>query len=102
MVMAAVFEIIARMSYAHVAQTEATPKSAFDRGAILRPHEIEKGILRRGLSLSIRGKWQTSQDYGQRDQPGDLHDASSFSALLALFNQGDSATRNPWVGYRTL
>src|SRR3982074_1208982 len=56
MVMAAVFEIIARMSYAHVAQTEATPKSAFDRGAVLRPHEIEKGILRRGLSLSIRGK----------------------------------------------
>ena len=56
MVMAAVLEIIARMSYAHVAQTEAAPESAFDRGAVLRPHEIQNGILWRGLSLSRRGK----------------------------------------------
>ena len=56
MVLAAVLEIIARMSYAHVAQTEATPKSAFDRRAVMRPHEIEKRILWRGLSLSTRGE----------------------------------------------
>src|SRR3979490_935251 len=45
MMMAAVLKIVACMSYAHVAQTEATPKSAFDHGAVLRPHEIENGIL---------------------------------------------------------
>ena len=56
MVMAAVLEIIACVSYTHVAQTEPTPESAFDRGAVLRPHEIEKGILWRRLSLSIRCK----------------------------------------------
>jgi hypothetical protein len=80
MVMAAVLEIIARVSYAHIAQTEPTPESAFDRGAVLRPHEIEMGILWRGLSLGTCGKWQTGQDHGQRDQPGDLHDASSRNA----------------------
>jgi hypothetical protein len=32
MVMAAVLEVIARMGYAHVAQAEAAPKSAFDGG----------------------------------------------------------------------
>src|ERR1700730_17187174 len=80
MMMAAVLEIIAGVSYAHIAQTEPTPESAFDRGAILRPHEIEKGILWRGPSLRKRGKWQTGQEYGERDQPGDLHDASSRNA----------------------
>ena len=58
MVMAAVFEIISRVRYAHVAQTEATPKSAFDRQAVLRPHEIKKGIVWRGLSLSVDGAGQ--------------------------------------------
>ena len=56
MVMAAVWVTIARMSDAHVAQTEAAPKSAFDRGAVLRPHEIQKRILWRGLSLRGRGE----------------------------------------------
>jgi hypothetical protein len=60
-VMAAVGEMIACMSYAHVAQAKATPKPAFDGGAVLRPYEIENGILWRGLSLGMRHKWQTSQ-----------------------------------------
>ena len=95
-VMAAVWKMIACMSYAHVSQTKATPKSAFDGGAVLRPHKIEKGILWRGLSLGMSRKRQTSQSQGQCDQPDELHDPSSFNAP-----QGDSATRNPWVGYRT-
>jgi hypothetical protein len=41
------------MSNAHVAQTETTPKSALDSRAVLRPHEVEKGIFWRGLSLSV-------------------------------------------------
>jgi hypothetical protein len=64
MVVTAVLEIIACVSYAHVAQPEPTPESAFDRGAVLRPDKIEKDILWRGLSLSVRGKWQKSQNYG--------------------------------------
>src|SRR5260370_38155703 len=45
MVMAAVLEIIAGVSYNHVAQTEPTPESAFNRRAGLRPHQTEKGHL---------------------------------------------------------
>jgi len=56
MMMAAVLKIVARVSDAHVAQTEATPKSALDCGAVLRPDEVENGILWCGLSLSPRGK----------------------------------------------
>src|SRR6267143_1112350 len=80
MMMAAVLEIVARVGDTHVAQAEATPESALDRSAVLRPHEIQNGIFWRGLSLSPRGKWQASQDDGQRDQPCDLHDASSSNA----------------------
>src|SRR5882672_10283716 len=56
MMMAAVLKIVARVGDTHVAQAEATPKSAFDRGAVLRPYEIQNGIFWRGLSLSPRGK----------------------------------------------
>src|SRR6266566_8657105 len=53
MMMAAVVKIVARMRDAHVAQTETTPESAFDRGAVLWPNEIQNRILWRGLSLSM-------------------------------------------------
>ena len=56
MVMAAVLKIVTRMSYAHIAQTETAPKTSFDRRAVLGPHEINKSILRRRLSLSKRGQ----------------------------------------------
>jgi hypothetical protein len=49
MVMAAVLEIIARVGYAHAAQGEPAPESAFDRGAVLRPPEIERGIFGAGF-----------------------------------------------------
>src|SRR5258708_20206310 len=53
MMMAAVLKIVARVGDAHVAQAKTAPKSAFDRGAVLGPHEIENGILWRSLSLSV-------------------------------------------------
>ena len=53
MMMAAVLKIVACMRDAHVAQAEATPKSAFDDRAVLRPNEIQNRILGRGLSLSV-------------------------------------------------
>ena len=56
MMMAAVLKIVARVGDTHVAQAEATPESALDRGAVLRPHEIQNGIFWRGLSLSPGGK----------------------------------------------
>ena len=58
MVVAAVRVAVARVSDPHVAETKAAPKSSFDDGAVLRPYEIQKGILRRGLPLSVRGEWQ--------------------------------------------
>jgi len=61
MVMAAVRVIVAGVRNAHVAQAEAAPESAFDDGAVLRSHEIEKGILVCGLVLSGRGEWQASE-----------------------------------------
>ena len=61
MVMAAVRVIVAGVRNAHVAQTEAAPESAFDGGAVLRPYEIEKGILVCGLALSECGEWQASE-----------------------------------------
>src|SRR5258706_14249301 len=63
MVMAAVLEIIAGVSYTHVAQTETTPESAFDRRAVLPPHEKEKGLLWRRLSSTIRCKRTSKQDF---------------------------------------
>jgi len=48
MMVAGVLKVIARMRYAHVAEAEAAPESAFDRCAVLRPYEIEKGSLRGG------------------------------------------------------
>jgi hypothetical protein len=48
--------MIACMSYAHVAQTKATPKPAFNGSAVLRPHKIEKGIFWRWLSLGMSHK----------------------------------------------
>src|SRR5437660_298414 len=53
MMMAAVLKIVACVRDTHVAQAEATPKSAFDHGAVLRPNEIQNRILCRGLSLSV-------------------------------------------------
>src|SRR5436190_2074066 len=53
MMMAAVLKIVACMRDAHVAQDEATPKSAFDDRAVLRPNEIQNRILRRGHSMSL-------------------------------------------------
>jgi hypothetical protein len=61
MMMAAVWIIIAGVRYAHVAQTKTAPKRTFDGGAVLRPHEIKKGILRSGLSLGARGERQASE-----------------------------------------
>ena len=61
MVMAAVRVIVAGVRNAHVAQTKAAPESAFDGGAVLRPYEIEKGILVCGLALSQCGEWQASE-----------------------------------------
>src|ERR1700692_4444064 len=82
MVMAAVLEAIARMSYAHISQTKAAPKSAFDRRSILRPYEIENCILWRRLPLGIRGKRQTCQGYTHRDEPANFHDTSSSFSLF--------------------
>src|SRR3981189_2654131 len=76
MVMAAVFEIIACMSYPHVAQAKAAPESALDRGGVLRPHEIQKGILRRRLSLGRRRKRQACQSHRQRNQRRQFHETS--------------------------
>jgi hypothetical protein len=61
MMMAAVRVGVAGVGHAHVAQTKAAPESAFDDGAVLRPHEIEKSILVCGLALSERGEWQASE-----------------------------------------
>src|SRR5882672_1505805 len=89
MMMAAVLKIVARVGDTHVAQAEATPESALDRSAVLRPHEIQNGIFWRRLSLSPCGKWQASQDDGQRDQPDDLHDTSSSNALRGTVRCGN-------------
>ena len=51
MMMAAVLVIIAGMRNAHVAQTETTPERSFDRRAILRPDEIQNGILWRWFAM---------------------------------------------------
>jgi len=59
--MSAVRVAVAGVGHAHVAQTKAVPEPAFDDGAVLRPHEIEQSILRRGLSLGGRGEWQTGE-----------------------------------------
>jgi hypothetical protein len=59
--MAAVLKIVARVGDPHVPQTETTPESAFDRGAVLRPDKIQNRVLWRGLSLSVgdaRRKYQ--------------------------------------------
>ena len=82
MVVAAVLEIIARMGYTHVAQAKAAPKPAFDGGAVLRPHRIENGILRRWLSLSARCKRQASRSHGHCNEPDELHDTRSFNLPL--------------------
>src|SRR5580692_32333 len=92
MVMATVLEIITRMSYTHIAQTETAPKPAFNRRAVLRPDEIEDGILWRGLSLRKGRKRQTGQRCGQRDEPGDLHDTSSLNALKGTTRRGIHAS----------
>src|SRR5436305_4064365 len=62
MIMSAVLKIVPRMRYAHVAQTETTPKSAFNRGAVLRPNEIKHRIFWRGFSLSVGSE----RNYRQR------------------------------------
>jgi len=67
MMMPAVLKVIACMGYAHVAQTEAAPKRAFNRRIILRPHKVENGILWRGLSLCDSGKGRRCYYYGQRE-----------------------------------
>ena len=61
MVVAAVRVAVARVSDPHVAETKAAPKSAFDDGAVLWPYEIQKGIFRRGLPLSVCGEWQQGE-----------------------------------------
>ena len=40
MMVAAVFEVIACMGHAHVAQAETAPECSLDRRAVLRPDEI--------------------------------------------------------------
>ncbi len=52
MVMAGILIIIPRVGHAHVAKAEATPECSFDGSPIMRPYEIEQGILWRRLSLS--------------------------------------------------
>src|ERR1700742_5094569 len=89
MVMAAIFVVCAGMRYTHTPQTKAAPKSALDRRTILRPHEIENGILWRRLPLSMRGKRQTCQGETHRDEPADFHDAcSSFSLFRGRVRRG--------------
>ena len=61
MMMAAVLVMIAGMRNAHVAQTKAAPESAFNGGAVLRPHEMEKSVVVCGLALIERGEWQASE-----------------------------------------
>src|SRR5262245_53225474 len=63
MMMAAVRVGVARVRYAHVAQTKAAPERTLDDGAVLRPHEIETRVLRGGLSLSAGGERQASERY---------------------------------------
>ena len=46
MVMTGVWKIVSRMGYAHVAQTEAAPKTSFNNRAILRPYKVKIGIVR--------------------------------------------------------
>src|SRR6476469_5977992 len=81
MMMTAVLRIVTRMSNAHVTQTETTPKSALDRRPVLRPHEIEKGIFWRGLSLSVGSARQTCQRSRQHNELGDPHEHAPLKFL---------------------
>ena len=56
MVMSAVRKIIAGVSYSHVPEAETAPECTLDHGAILRPHEIKKGVFWCWLALSQRGE----------------------------------------------
>ena len=51
MMVTAIRKIIPRMRDPHIAQAKATPKSALDRRAILRPDEIQRCIIGRRLPL---------------------------------------------------
>src|ERR1700692_1366479 len=102
MVMAAVLEAIARMSYAHISPAKAAPNPAFERRSILRPYEIENGILWRRLPLGIRGKRQTCQGYTHRDEPTDFHDTSSSFSLLGGECDAESMGRISHVGVVTV
>src|SRR3954464_7739204 len=73
MMMPAVRVSVAGVGHAHVAQAKTAPESAFDDGAVLRPHEIKQCILRRGLSLGGCGEWQASECHRQNDPLHDLH-----------------------------
>jgi len=46
MMMAAIRVFVAGVGYAHVAQTEAAPKTSFNNRAILRPYKVKIGIVR--------------------------------------------------------
>src|SRR3954468_2253576 len=102
MVMAAVLEIIARMGYAHVAEAKAAPKTAFDGGAVLRPHKIENGILRCWLSLSARCKRQASRSHGHCNELDELHDTRSFQVALRGKCEAKSMGRVSHVGVVTV
>src|SRR6185312_3895385 len=74
MMVSAVRVIVAGVSDAHVAQTEAAPECALDDCTVLRPDEIESRILRCGLSLRLRCAGYGREQRGQHDEPDDLHE----------------------------
>src|SRR5262249_58909471 len=43
--MAAVRELVSRMRNAHVAQSKAAPKCSLDHRAVVRPYEIQIGVI---------------------------------------------------------
>src|SRR5450432_868687 len=99
----AIVKIITGVGHAHATQAETAPESTFDRRAVLRPHEIQHGILACGLALALGCKGQQRQHCGQHHkQPGDLHAGDLHEWPLLRSYYGDNATRKPWVGYRTL
>src|SRR5947207_16028652 len=74
MMMAAVRVAVAGVGHAHVAQPKAAPEPAFDGKAVLRPNEIENGVLRRGLALSGGREWKASERSCKNDAPHGFHD----------------------------
>ena len=97
MVMAAVRVIVAGVRYAHVAQSKAAPEATLDDGAVLWPHEIQMGILVRGLALSECGKWHADQGRSE-DKPLHQFHGKLASTLLRGQCDAESVGGIPHVG----